>query len=75
MNAFGEQEHTSKSYNMTLYEDEMGWCYYGSKKDPTMICNSMELEGKTDMMDAFLQYMENGPVIIIEDEEENKNKK
>lgn len=55
--------HAEKNVTMTLEKNDMVWCYYGSKDKPTAICNSMELQGKSELMDGFLYFMEYGPVI------------
>lgn len=60
LNSAHGKEYKEKNVTLTLYKDEMGWCYFGNKDSPTAICNSMELRNKHYLIDDFLQFLDHG---------------
>lgn len=54
---YGEKE---KNVTLTITKNEFVYCTFGSSKSPTVICDSLELSNRFDMLDKFLEYLDSG---------------
>lgn len=58
--AFGEK-YPPKEVTMNVTKNEMVYCSYGNSAKATVVCDSIELKSRFDLIDRFLEVLEYGP--------------
>lgn len=53
-------KYENKTCVLVVHKNELATCYFGSDKSPTTIDNYVELKGKNDLVDSFIQFLLRG---------------